>query len=328
MIFVTGGTGLVGSYLIKSLLDAGKPVRALCRHPYNGSLLSAGDLQRVEWAEGDILDIDALEECMKGVQQVYHCAATVSFSPRMADTLLKVNIEGTANVVNAALSTGVRKLAHISSVAALGRGPKGMPVNESVSWSEEPNRSLYGRSKYEGEMEVWRGMAEGLETVIVNPSTILGAGDWKKGSAGLFKTAYDEFPWYTEGVNGFVDVRDVARAVIALMDSDIHSERFIISADNWTYRQVFTEIARQFGKRIPHKKVTPLIAEIAWRMEKMKGLFSGIDPLLTKETAHTAQSIMLFDNGKVLKALPGFQFTPLEETIRYHCALLKSNYGL
>jgi len=178
--------------------------------------------------------------------------------------------------------------------------------------------------------EKWKfgGMAEGLETVIVNPSTILGAGDWKKGSAGLFKTAYDEFPWYTEGVNGFVDVRDVARAVIALMDSDIHSERFIISADNWTYRQVFTEIARQFGKRIPHKKVTPLIAEIAWRMEKMKGLFSGIDPLLTKETAHTAQSIMLFDNGKVLKALPGFQFTPLEETIRYHCALLKSNYGL
>jgi dihydroflavonol-4-reductase len=328
MVFVTGGTGLVGSYLIKTLLDTGIPVRALYRRPYEGFLLSPGDCARVEWVEGDILDIQSLEEGMRGVRQVYHCAAMVSFNPRHAGMLFKVNIEGTANVVNAALLTGVQKLAHVSSVAALGRHPAKDLTDESMNWDEETNKSLYGKSKYGGEMEVWRGMAEGLETVIVNPSTILGAGDWEKGSAKIFKSVYDEFPWYTEGVNGFVDVRDVARAMVALMESPIHSRRFILSADNWSYHRLFNEIAAGFGKRNPYKKVSPLVAEIVWRMEKIKGLITGKDPLLTKETAHTAQAVSRFDNGKVQEALPEFRFTPLEEAIGYHCGIMKANYAL
>jgi nucleoside-diphosphate-sugar epimerase len=328
MVFVTGGTGLVGSYLIKTLLDAGTPVRALRRRPHDGDVLSGDGDRRVEWVEGDILDIESLEEGMRGVRQVYHCAALVSFNPRQAARLFKVNVEGTANVVNAALLNGVQKLAHVSSVASLGRNPAGSPTDESMNWEEETNKSIYAKSKYAGEMEVWRGMAEGLETIIVNPSTILGAGDWKRGSAKLFKSVYDEFPWYTEGVNGFVDVRDVADALIRLMDSPIHSRRFILSSENWSYQRLFNEIADQFGKRNPYKKVSPFLAEVIWRLEKIKGLLSGKDPLLTKETARTAQAISLFDNRKVQEALPGFRFTPLEEAVRYHCTLFKANYSL
>ena len=328
MVFVTGGTGLVGSYLLKALLDAGTPVRALCRRPYEGFVLTAGERDRVEWVQGDLMDVLSLEDAMEGVEQVYHCAAVVTFSPRHAETLLNVNTIGTANVVNAALEKGVRKLVYVSSVSALGRiRPDGF-VDETSQWSEETNNSRYGKSKYYGEMEVWRGMAEGLQAVIVNPTIILGAGDWDKGSAELFKSAYDEFPWYTEGVSGFVDVRDVAGAMIRLMESPLHSERYVLNGDNWTYRQLFTAMATAFGRRSPHKAVTPLLGEIVWRMEKAKSFFTRKDPLVTRETARTAQTVTRFDNSKIKGALPGFQFTPLEESIRFHAGALTRHFSL
>lgn len=326
MVLVTGGTGLVGSYLIKALLDEGTPVRALHRRPYDGFVLTQGERQRVEWAQGDLLDVVSLEEAMAGVTHVYHCAAVVSFNPKQAKTLLQVNTEGTANVVNAALTARVRKMVYVSSVSALGRLRQDAPIDETTQWSEETNNSRYGLSKYYAEMEVWRGIAEGLEAVIVNPTIILGAGDWEKGSAGLFKSAYDEFPWYTEGVSGFVDVRDVARAMIALMNSPLQSQRYLLSGDNWTYRQLFTSMAAAFGRRSPHKAVTPFLGEIVWRMEKAKSLFTGKDPLVTRETARTAQAVTRFDSRKIQEALPGFGFTPLEETIRYHADALKAHY--
>lgn len=328
MVFVTGGTGLVGSYLLKALLEKNVPVRALLRRPYKGFILTSGDLERIEWVEGDLLDPEVLEQAMQGVDQVYHCAGLVSFNPRNTGLLYKVNVEGTAAVVNACLETGVRKLAYLSSVAALGRSPGDGLTDESKDWDEETNKSVYGKSKYWAELEVWRGMAEELETVIVNPSTILGAGDWDTGSTKIFKSVYDEFPWYTEGVNGFVDVRDVVDALIRLMESPIHSQRFILSSDNWSYHRLFDAIAAGFGRRSPYKKVTPLIAETVWRLEKIKGAITGKDPLLTKETAHTAQSVSRFDNHKVLEALPGFGFTPLEEAVRHHCDRLKVSYSL
>lgn len=328
MVFVTGGTGLVGSYLIKALLDAGTPVRALYRHPYEGFLLSPEEQERVDWVKGDLMDVLSLEDAMEGIRQVYHCAAVVSFNPRQADTLLRVNTEGTANVVNAALEKGVRKMVYVSSVSALGRMKQDSFIDETTQWTEETNNSRYGKSKYYGEMEVWRGMAEGLEAVIVNPTIILGAGDWEKGSAELFKSAYDEFPWYTEGVSGFVDVRDVARAMILLMNSPLHSQRYVLSAGNWTYRQLFTTMATAFGRRSPHKAVTPLLGEIVWRLEKVKSLFTGKEPLVTRETARTAQAVTRFDSRKITEALPEFRFTPLEETIRYHASVLKTHFAL
>jgi dihydroflavonol-4-reductase len=326
MIFVTGGTGLVGSYLIKALVQEGAPVRALCRHPYEGPVLTPAELERVEWIQGDILDAACLENAMEGVTQVYHCAAMVSFNPRRQHILFQVNIEGTANVVNAALEKGVQKMVHVSSVAALGGGNG--RIDESMSWNEESDNSRYGKSKFHGEMEVWRGIAEGLHAVIVNPALVLGAGDWEKSSAELFKTAYDEFGWYTDGINGMVDVRDVVRAMILLMNSPINAERFILSADNWTFLRLFSEMATAFGKRIPHKKVTPFLAGLIWRAEKVRGLVTGKDPLITKETARTAQALSYYDAGKITATLDGFSFTPLEESIRYHAAQLTEYYKL
>jgi dihydroflavonol-4-reductase len=328
MILVTGGTGLLGSHLLQQLLEAGKPVRALSRRPYSGALLTTEERDRIEWVNGDILDLGALGDAMTDVTQIYHCAALVSFQPKDASSLLKVNIEGTANVVNSALESGVHKMVHVSSVAALGRPRPGNLIDEAVPWIEQQSASRYGKSKHSGEMEVWRGIAEGLDAVIVNPSTILGTGNWEKGSSGLFKSAFDEFPWYSEGINGFVDVRDVTRAMIDLMDSSIQSERFILSGDNWSYHQLFTAMAEDFGKRNPYKKVTPLLAAIVWRMEKLKSLFSGKDPLVTEETARSAVSVSRFDNRKLLAALPGFHFTPLEEAIRYHCGQFLAPLGL
>jgi dihydroflavonol-4-reductase len=328
MVFVTGGTGLIGSYLIKSLVQAGVPVRALCRQPYQGQVLTDGEVDKVEWVQGDVLDIVALEEAINGVEQVYHCAAIVSFSPRKIEDLYKINIEGTANVVNAALEAGVRKMVHVSSVAALGRLRTDVMIDETMNWSEESGNSQYAKSKYFSEMEVWRGMSEGLETVIVNPTIVLGAGDWDRSSVELFKTAYDEFGWYSDGVSGFVDVRDVASAMIRLMNSEIHGKRFILNADNWTYQQLFSEMAKGFSRRIPHKKVTPILAEMVWRLEKVKSLFTGKDPMVTKETARTAQAINRFDNHKIKEALQGFSFIPLDESIRYHCGQLKAYYQL
>jgi dihydroflavonol-4-reductase len=322
MILVTGGTGLLGSYLLRELAAQGKKVRAIYRSAPS-SLLSATENAAVEWVQGDILDVVALQEAMEGVKQVYHCAAIVSFNPKKRKQLLQQNVDGTANVVNAALEAGVQKMVHVSSVAALGRIREGQTVNETMNWTKETSNSVYGESKFKGEMEVWRGIGEGLNAAIVNPSIILGAGDWTKGSSELFKSAYDEFPWYSEGVTGFVDVRDVVRAMQQLMESDVQSERLIVSGENRTYKDVLTMMAESFGKKPPRKKITPFLASLVWRLEALKSRFTGKDPLVTKETAQTALTKVFFDNSKIKKLLPDFAFTPLDVTIQEHCAALR-----
>ena len=318
MILVTGGSGLVGSELISQLLALGNKIKAI----YNSTRLTISHQDLIP-VKCDILDTAALEEAMQGVTQLYHCAAMVSFSAKNKDQLLKINIEGTANVVNAALDAGVTKMVHVSSVSALGRIRENETVTEEMNWTEESSNSVYGKSKYLGEMEVWRGIGEGLQAVVVNPSLILGSGDWNKGSSEIFRSVYNEFTWYTEGVTGVIDVKDVARAMILLMNSEINKQRFILNAENLSYKEVFTNIAKCFGKKPPHKKVTPFIAAIVWRLEAIKSMFTGKDALVTKETARTALAKVYFDNNKILKALPGFQFTPINETIKNICATLK-----
>jgi nucleoside-diphosphate-sugar epimerase len=168
-------------------------------------------------------------------------------------------------------------------------------------------------------MEVWRGIGEGLNAVIVNPVIILGEGDWSKGSSGIFKTAFNEFPWYTDGVTGFVDVQDVIKAMIDLMNSEISSERFIISEGNYSYKHIFSTIAKYFNKKPPHKKATKFMSQVVWRIEGIKSFISGARPLLTKETATSAQSVVHFNNEKLLKFFPHFRYTPIEETIKRVC---------
>jgi dihydroflavonol-4-reductase len=322
-ILVTGGAGLVGNELIKQLLAQGEKVKAI----YHTTPLSLSH-PNLEIVQCDILDVVCLNEIMKGISHVYHSAALVSYDPKDKQKLLKINIEGTANVVNACIDAGVSKLVHVSSVAALGRIRNGEMVNEEMNWTEETSNSIYGKSKYFGEMEVWRGIGEGLKAVIVNPSLILGGNDWETGSSTIFKSAYNEFKWYTEGVSGFVDVRDVATAMILLMNSEINAERFVLNGENLSYREIFSSIAKCFGKKPPYKKVSPFLAEIIWRAEEIKTRFTGKKHLLTKETARTAQAKVYFDNSKILKALPGFQFKKIKDTIEYTCASLKETYSL
>lgn len=315
MILVTGGAGLLGSELIRQLLAKECRVRAI----YNKTPLPDFNSCQLEQFQCDILDTTGLEEAMQDVEQVYHCAAIVTFEPARKQELFKINIEGTANVVNAALTMGIKKLVHVSSVAALGDKRSNEAINESMNWNEETGNSNYAQSKYLGELEVWRGIGEGLDAVMVNPVIILGRGDWNAGSSQIFKSVYEEFPWYTEGVNGFVDARDVAKAMIALMDSNISGERFIVSAGNKTYRQVFDLIANAFGKKQPHKRVTPLIAALVWRLEAIKSLVTGKKPLVTKETAQSALSDAYYDNSKLLRFLPAFSYRTIEDTINETC---------
>lgn len=311
MIFVTGATGLVGTHLIQSLLAKGKKVRAL----YRQAIPVFAGAEQCEWVKGDILDPIGLTEALAGVDYVYHCAAIVSFAPGAAAKMLQSNVDGTANVVNACLVQKIKKLIFVSSVAALGRIRENEAINETMNWSPETSNSVYGQSKYLAELEVWRAMEEGLPMAIVNPVIILGAGDWNNGSSGIFKSAYNEFPWYTKGMSGFVDVLDVVEAMQLLMESAITGQRFVLSAENLSYQTIFNQIAKAFNKRPPYKKVTPFLAGIVWRLEAMKGFITGKAPLLTKETAATAQAIVRFNNEKFLKAFPDFQYRPIENTI-------------
>jgi len=313
IVFITGATGLLGSCLIKKLAKENIKIKALYRKniPFN-----AGN---IEWIKSDISDIVLLEEVLQDVDAVYHCAGKVSFNPKDKRQLFKTNVEGTANIVNACLNAGVKKLLHVSSVSALGRIRENIPITEDMHWSEETSNSVYGESKYLAELEVWRGIAEGLNAVIVNPTIILGAGDWNSGSSEIFKSVYKEFPYYSEGETGFVDVEDVAEAMITLMKSNIISERFIVSAENVSYKTLFEMIAAAFHKKPPYKKVTPFKANVVWRIAALKSFFTGKPPFITKETARTALAKVSFDNSKLLKALPSFNFRPLQKSVERIC---------
>lgn len=323
MILVTGSSGLVGSHLITFLLKGGRNVRAMY-HTNKPDI----NHQNLEWFKGDILDVLDVEEAMKSITHVYHCAAIVSFNSKDKLLLQQTNVDGTANIVNACLDAGVEKLLYVSSVAALGRVREDKPIDETMTWTEATSNSVYGKTKYLAEMEVWRGIGEGLNALIINPTIILGTADWNKGSAGIFKSVYNEFPWFTNGISGFVDVVDVVKAMILLMDSDVVAQRFIINGENISYKDLFTLIALAFGKKPPTKQITKIIAEIVWRTEAVKGFLTGKKPLLTKETAHTAQLKVNFDNSKLLKVLPLFRFTHLTVSVKRICEELKAIYQL
>ena len=322
MIVVTGASGLVGSHVVKELSKQHKNIIAL----YNSSAPSKELEALAQWQRADILDINVLEEIFSKAKQVYHCAAVVSFNPKEKKLMHQLNIEGTKNVVNACIQCGVEKLIHVSSVAALGRIRPGELISENMNWSEDTSNSEYGKTKYLSEMEVWRGIGEGLHAVIVNPSIILGAGNWNTGSSAIFKNVYKEFPWYTNGSSGFIDVNDVATAMIALMESSINAEKFILSAWNLTYRNVFDEIAKNFKKKKPTREITKTIASLVWRFEYFKSMFTNKNPLITKETAATALAKVNYDNAKLLKTLPEFKYSNFEQSVERICKELIEKY--
>ena len=322
IVLVTGSAGLLGAIVVNLLLHKGYYVVA----SYHTRAPELSTHPHLTTKQLDLLDVVATEDILATVDAVIHCAGKVSFHRKDEALLYKVNVEATANLVNCALVTGIKKLVHVSSVAALGRIRPGEKITEKMNWTPESSNSKYGHSKYLGEMEVWRAMAEGLSAAIINPSIIIGDGNWNEGSMKIFKSVYDEFPWYTDGATGFVDARDVATAILTLLESDVEEERFIISGHQETYKNFFFEISDAFGKKRPYKKVTPFLAGLVWRWEKLKSSFTAAAPLVTKETTETAFAIADFDNIKFLKTFPNFSYTPLDVTVKETASnLLKRN---
>jgi len=332
MILVTGGTGLLGAYLLLELTREGNKVRGLKRVDSsvrivenifrNNDERAEELLKQIEWVNGDICDIFSLEDAMEGVEFVYHCAAIVSFDPKDRKKMMHVNIEGTANVVNASLTKGIKKLCHVSSIAALGRSEHQKEVDEETSWKSSKHNSNYAISKYGGEREVWRGTEEGLNAVIVNPSIIIGMGDPDKGSSKLISTIDGFSMFYSNGINGFVDVRDVARAMILLMNSPIENERFIVNGGNYSYRKLFELIATNLNKPRPRFTIPPFLLACWWRIEKLRSLITGSSPIITKETARTSKHQYYYSGEKLTKKT-GFNYTSPEETVAEACRIYK-----
>ena len=319
MVFVTGGTGFIGAYIISNLVEKGYRVRALRRSGKLPFFIDPSVWERVEWVEGDLLDVMTLSEATRQADAVVHAAAVVSFSRKERSRMYKVNVEGTANIVNAALENKVRRFVHISSVAALGRTAQATEVSEEKKWEDSQINTHYAISKHLAEIQAYRGFAEGLEGLIVNPSTVLGYGDWHQSSCTIFKNVYKGFPWYTRGTNGFVGVEDVAEASVRLLQSDLKPQRLLLNAENWTFQQLFNTIALHFDKPPPRWQATPLMGAIAWRLEAIRSLFTAHKSMLTKETARVAHSNTFFSNAAILEALPGFSFAPLDIVIKKSC---------
>ncbi len=331
MILVTGGTGLVGSHLLFDLCRSGKQVRAIKRSKsavenvkkvFNYYSSRSEELfKNIEWVDADLLDVYSLMDAMEGVTQVFHCAAIVSFDPKNEKQMILANVEGTANMVNAALEKGVKKFVHISSIATIGNPETGKQATEDTFWKSSPENSNYSISKYGAEREVWRAAGEGLDVVVINPSLIIGAGSWQKSSSNLFSKGHKGVKYYTDGETGFVDVRDVSTLLILLMNSDIKNERYIISAENMKFKTFFDIMHTEFGKPTPNIKAGKFLSGFAWRTEKLRCTLNGGTPLITKETARSANKVNTYSNKKISAAFPDHRFIPIEQSIKDTCKL-------
>ena len=332
MILITGGTGLLGSHLLYALVNKGEKVRALRRAGADMTGLEkvfsyyrANDLvSKIEWVSGDILDVCSLEDAMKDVDTVYHCAALVSFDKKQASLMMKTNVEGTANVVNVCLDKKIKKLCYVSSVAALGEADEKKETDENSTWKSSPDNSDYAISKYSAEREVWRGIEEGLNAVIVNPSVIIGAGDINKSSLQMFRLAKKGIEFYSAGKTGFVDVRDVVKAMTQLTESNISNERFIISAENVSYKDFYSAAAKCFGNKPPYIKVSRLMCETSRVLSAAKAVVKGKRPSLTKDLVKIACAKANFSNNKIKDALK-LEFIPLQDSVREVCEFVKNS---
>jgi dihydroflavonol-4-reductase len=324
-ILVTGATGFLGSNICRLLIQSSKyQVIGLKRSNSRLELLGASASQ-IEWIEADLLEVGSIYEAMVGIDYVIHAGAIVSFDPRDFKKMMQTNVSGTANIVNSALENNVKKLIHVSSIAAIGRKLESNIVNESNKWTNSKFNTNYAVSKFLGEQEVWRGMEEGLNMAIVNPSVILGAQFWDQSTGRMFDKVFNGLKFYTTGINGFVDVRDVAKYIVFLLESEISGERFILNGENLSYKHVFESIADILNKPKPSIAINPILQSIAWRVEWLKSRFSKSRPLITKETAMTSSLSFVYENKKSLQYNPNFQYTPIEETIKIAAEILKES---
>jgi nucleoside-diphosphate-sugar epimerase len=336
MILVTGGTGLVGSHLLYELAQKKDKIKAIYRSKKKIELVRKIFsyytntpelyLNKIEWIEADITDIPSLDKAFKNVTHVYHCAAFVSFEPDKYYTLRKINIEGTANVVNICLAKKVVKLCYVSSVAALGESINNLPVNENTDWNSETENSVYSITKYGAEMEIWRGMQEGLDAVIVNPTLIIGPGIWRYGSGTLITKVNKGLNHYTDGSTGLIGVIDVVSCMIELMEGDFKNERYILVSENWSYKKLFNTIAEKLDKNPIEKELKPFFLQILWRIDWLTHKLTGKRRRLPKSMANTIISHTAYDNSKIINAL-NYTFTPMEKCIKKTCKYFLEDFG-
>jgi nucleoside-diphosphate-sugar epimerase len=328
MILVTGGTGLVGAHLLYELTSSGNRVKALRRQQSNTDWVrkifsyytDQADIlfSQIEWVEGDILDYLSLEKTLKGVTSIYHCAAIVSFHGDDHDMILNNNVKGTGNLIDAALHNGVSRFCHVSSIAALGKTQDGSEITEETYWTPSKRKSGYSLSKFFSEMEVWRGIEEGLDAVIVNPSIIMGPGNWEIGSPKLFQSIWKGLKYYTKGIAGFVDVRDVVKAMILLMNEqrfkEVKNQRFILNAGNLSYQDFFNKIADGLNKPRPRNFASDIKLHIAWRMAKAGSFFTGKPPVITREALSGTNQKNNYSGEKITRSI-GFDYRSLDSSI-------------
>lgn len=313
---------MLGSHLLKKLIRQGEQVRAIYRSEKSlkktKSVFRAHGVpayfHKIEWIEADLLDLMALEKAFEGVSKVYHCAAMVSFRSSDASQMMKVNIDGTANMVNLALAKKIEKFAYASSVAALGKYPDQRCSDEASIWQKEKYTSEYSISKFYAENEVWRAAEEGLQMIIINPSTILGFGAWEESSNALFKKVNDGLPFYPPGSNGFVGVEDVAESMIQLMESSISQERFLISAENISYKTLFSKIAGSLHKKAPGIPLKKWQAKLYLYWENIIAFLKGKAADFTEANLRSAFALRCFNHQKIKSRL-NFEFTPLDKVI-------------
>ena len=326
MVFVTGATGLLGSFICRELLKNGHSIRAVKRETSELTLIE--DIaNQIEWVNGDMNDTTFLMDALEGVDGVIHGAAIISFDKRDEDRMYKTNVQGTADLVNACLKKEVKNFVHISSVAALGRKAGQKFIDENDKWEGTEYDSIYARSKYLQELEVWRAAQEGLKVKIVNPSVVLGPGLWGSGSTSVFKYAYDSKTFHPEGTINFVDVRDVAEVCVKLLMSDINNERFVLNADTMLFKDFFKHVAGRFGKKAPTKPVPYWMLKVAVKLEFLRSRIMGQSALITSDTAKLSRMHYHFKNDKVKKAL-NFEFRPVNETLDWSVRELKSMHNL
>lgn len=326
-VFVTGATGLLGSFICRELLQQNHQIRAVKRNSSKMTLLD--NIQdQIEWVIGDLKDTAFLDDALQGIDAVIHGAAIVSFDRRYEEKMYEVNVVGTADLVNSCLKSGIENFLHISSVAAIGRKPTQKGLTEKDRWEGTKYDSIYARSKHLQELEVWRGEQEGLRVKIINPSVVLGPGLWgKSGSTSVFNWAHGENKFHPSGDVNYVDVRDVAEIVVKLIESDIEGERFIVSSDSISYKKFFHVLAHAFDKKPPNTSVKPWMTKVAVALEYLRSRVTGNEALITKDTAMISRSKFHFHNEKVKKALD-FEFKSLEETAEWTVKELKKRHDL
>jgi len=322
MILVTGGSGVVGAQVIRELVGQKLAVRATKRSSSDISWTS--DINHsIDWVECDILDLLSLDKAFEGVTHVVHCAAIISFDNSIDPQMHQVNIEGTQNILALCQKHNIKKLVYISSVAALGRAAKANTISENTKWESSSLNTAYASSKYLAELEVWRAQEEGLSTVILNPSVIIGPGNWKSSSLHLFAHVKKENPLYPIGSINYVDVRDVANITNHFLFDATQGERFILNAGLVSYKTLFGLIAKSLNKKAPSLKISPPLAIFVAYVLRIIRFFTGIKFNITKEAVKLSQLSVLFSAKKVEETL-NYKFKRVEDSIQWTSKQLKN----